>query len=182
MPFIGPNIVVEEIDARRWRLIHPVVYKTGRHEFTVPTGFKTDFASVPHAFIWLVPPYGKYTKAAILHDYLSRLPGFNRSRADAIFRRAMQELGVSFLRRWIMWAAVRAGARLRDVTIKEFFIWLLIAVPTVAFLAIPGAVVLLWLAAFWVLEYVIFGTLVPTRSIANKPSFWLGADAIKRRR
>jgi len=182
MPFIGHNIIVEEIDARRWQLIHPVIYKTGRHEFTVPAGFKTDFASVPRAFIWLVPPYGKYTKAAILHDFLCKQPHFNRSQADAIFRRAMQELGVSFLRRWQMWAAVRAGARLKHTTFKELCIWLIVAVPSLLFLAVPALVVLVWLAMFWVLEYIIFGALTPTRTIVNKPSFWLGADATKHRR
>jgi hypothetical protein len=34
----------------------------------------------------------------------------SRIDADGIFRQAMRELGVPFLRRWIMWAAVRLGA------------------------------------------------------------------------
>lgn len=37
---------------------------------TVPIHFKTDFASTPR-FLWaFFPPYGKYTEAAVLHDYL----------------------------------------------------------------------------------------------------------------
>ena len=42
------------------------------HDFnvTVPIHFKTDFASTPR-FLWaFFPPYGKYTEAAVLHDYL----------------------------------------------------------------------------------------------------------------
>jgi hypothetical protein len=64
--------------------------------------------------VWFLPRYGRYTKAAILHDYLWRVvvPGgqLSRLQADGIFRQAMRELNVPFLRRWIMWAAVRWGA------------------------------------------------------------------------
>ncbi len=38
--------------------------------FTVPAGFVTDFATVPQIIQWLIPTYGKYTLAAILHDDL----------------------------------------------------------------------------------------------------------------
>jgi len=32
--------------------------------------FSTDLASVPRSLTWLFPRYGKYTKAAVLHDFL----------------------------------------------------------------------------------------------------------------
>ena len=32
--------------------------------------FRTDLASVPRFLSWLFPRYGKYTKAAVIHDYL----------------------------------------------------------------------------------------------------------------
>ena len=57
--------------------------------------------------------YGRYTRAAILHDYLWRFRVGNatdpvsRRDADRLLRRVMRELGVPFLRRWIMWTAVR---------------------------------------------------------------------------
>lgn len=64
--------------------------------------------------MWFLPRYGRYTKAAVLHDYLwsEAVPAglLTRADADGIFRRAMRELQVPFLRRWIMWAAVRWGA------------------------------------------------------------------------
>ena len=65
-------------------------------------------------FVWFLPRYGRYTKAAILHDYLWRERASRGSLeyvdADGAFRRAMRELGVPFLRRWILWSAVRWGA------------------------------------------------------------------------
>src|SRR5262249_8024803 len=68
-------------------------------------------------FTWLLPRYGRYTRPAILHDYLcdlARTGAIDRADADGIFRRAMRELGVPFLKRWLMWTAVRAGG------VKEF--------------------------------------------------------------
>jgi hypothetical protein len=83
--------------------------------------FSTDLASVPRSLTWLFPRYGKYTKAAVLHDYLcqnfrdvqtasavtpSLLPLTDRSDADEVFLVVMKELGVPRLRRWLMWGAV----------------------------------------------------------------------------
>ena len=38
--------------------------------FSVESGFVTDFASVPRIFWSVFPPFGRYTKAAVLHDRL----------------------------------------------------------------------------------------------------------------
>src|SRR3954470_12268074 len=91
--------------------------------FVVPTGFVTDFATVPRFLHWLVSPYGAYTRAAVLHDWLlvelaawtktqamhspgsghGPQPPANSHDTDGIFRRVMQDLGVPFIQRWIMW-------------------------------------------------------------------------------
>ena len=82
--------------------------------FVVPAGFRTDFASVPRVVTWLVPRFGAYTLAAILHDWLVteglRTGVVTSRQADGIFRRVMRESGVPVLRRWLMWAGVRWGA------------------------------------------------------------------------
>jgi hypothetical protein len=68
----------------------------------------------PAVLVWFIPRYGRYTKAAIFHDYLcsAAVPAgrISRIEADGMFRQAMREVGVPFLRRWIMWTAVRLGA------------------------------------------------------------------------
>jgi hypothetical protein len=75
---------------------------------TVPEEFRTDFASIPRFFWRVFPPAGRYSKAAVVHDYLySRSADCPRFLADAIFRSAMHELGVPFWQRWPIWAAVR---------------------------------------------------------------------------
>lgn len=45
--------------------------------FVVPKGFVTDFASVPEILQGLIPPTGRYGKAAVIHDYLYRTAGQN---------------------------------------------------------------------------------------------------------
>jgi hypothetical protein len=111
----------------KWKMLEPLVWtgtfrgEARRLEVTAsPDAFTTDLASVPRSLTWLFPRYGKYTKAAIVHDYLcqnfskppdvsteqSLLPLTDRSDADEMFRHLMAELGVPRLRRWLMWAAV----------------------------------------------------------------------------
>lgn len=98
-------------DGRNWRVAAPIVYDT----ITVPIGFETDGASVPRPLWWILPSWGTYSPAAVLHDYLctrleagtpdSAAPTW--SAADAIFYQAMIELGTGATMRWLMWAAVR---------------------------------------------------------------------------
>lgn len=110
----GSTVDVRQVDDTFWVTLTPLVYQGRTQRFVVPAGNRTDFASVPRPFVWFLPRYGRYTKAAVLHDYLwsVAVPAgvLTRSDADGIFRRAMRELKVPFLRRWIMWSAVRWGA------------------------------------------------------------------------
>ena len=99
-------------------------------------------------FVWLLPRYGRYTKAAILHDHLWRVavPAGELSLrdADGILRRALRELGVPFLRRWLMWAAVRYGALKKGGANadwwKEFPRVLLVSIVVVPFVLPPALV------------------------------------------
>jgi hypothetical protein len=105
---------VEELTDKQWTVLAPLEYAGQEDRYTVPVGQTTDFASVPRIFAWFVPSYGRYTKAAILHDYLWRELAVDGKiewiDADGLLRRAMRELGVPFLQRWVMWAAVRWAA------------------------------------------------------------------------
>lgn len=103
-------VSVVQTDESSWTLTTPVHYG----QWLVPAGYVTDFASVPRLVWALVPRFGAYTAATVLHDWLitDALPAARiTSRAvDRLFREAMRELGVSFPRRWLMWAGVRWGA------------------------------------------------------------------------
>jgi hypothetical protein len=77
---------------------------------TIPIGFETDFASIPRAFWSWLPPTGKYSRAAVIHDFLYRTPGMaTRAQADAVLREAMEILNVGWLTRQIIYNGVRLG-------------------------------------------------------------------------
>lgn len=99
----------------------------------VPVGYVTDFATVPRIFWSIFPPFGKYTKAAVLHDMLcdaflekktwdtvltvdsevkaeDRLKFVTRKEADEIFKEAMAAVGVSKFDKFCLYWAVRLYA------------------------------------------------------------------------
>jgi hypothetical protein len=114
MPFEAGEVVVRRLDDEFWAVEEQLVYRGRRDRFIVPAGFRTDFASVPRVVVWLIPRFGRYTAAAVLHDWLCTVgieTGQVTSReADGLFRRVMREQGVPVVRRWLMWAGVRWGA------------------------------------------------------------------------
>ncbi len=73
----------------------------------VPRGFATDFATVPSWFWSWMPPIGRYGLPAIVHDWLYWDQQFPRERADGIFDTALDELGVSGWRRFVLYRSVR---------------------------------------------------------------------------
>lgn len=79
-------------------------------EIHVPAGYITDFASIPAAVRGTFPPFGRHAKAAVLHDWLYLVgEDGQRAFADRVFLDAMAELGVSAVRRNLMYQAVRFG-------------------------------------------------------------------------
>jgi hypothetical protein len=169
----GSTIDVRQLDDKFWVTLEPLVYQGETQRFVVPKGQRTDFASVPRPFVWFLPRYGRYTKAAVLHDYLwsEAVPAGLLSRADAdgIFRRAMRELKVPFLRRWIMWAAVRWGALAKADGRRRWLadswrvlLYTVLALPIVA----PAAVViLLTLPVFALVELLVWLPLLANQRI-----------------
>jgi len=166
--FIG-DVVVRVVDAVRWQLDEPLTYRGNTDTFTVPAGFVTDFASVPRVVTWLLPRYGAYTKAAILHDFLWRQDDVTKNDADGLFRRAMRELGVSIPRRWMMWAAVRTASLMRGATPRDWLAYLLVAPISLAFVAVPALVVQVALLVFWLVELVAWLGLRATGGARPRP-------------
>jgi len=108
--FTTQLIVTPIGDGRRWRLKEPFeYYRTGREHirYIVPAGFVTDFASVPRILWPILPPYGRYGKAAVLHDYLYRSGIVERYEADLIFKEAMEVLGVAKWKMTLLYWGVR---------------------------------------------------------------------------
>jgi uncharacterized protein DUF1353 len=158
------EVEVRETGETDWLLLRELKYDEATDHFLVPVGTGTDFASVPNVFVWFLPKYGRYTKAAILHDYLWRkkVPAKDLTlpEADAIFRRAMQELKVSFLRRWIMWAAVRLGALKkpggRKGWLRDSWAVFPLALLALPIIAPPAILILVALFVFYVVELLFY--------------------------
>lgn len=94
-----------------WKLTAPFKYVNDPYNITVKTGFLTDGASIPKfAYPIIGPPWGgKYSRAAVIHDFLYHSQILTRLQSDRIFYNAMEILGVSRWRRTIMFFAVRMG-------------------------------------------------------------------------
>lgn len=163
----GATVVVEQAGDKDWCVVKEYGYSGLEDTFHVYVGMGTDFASVPRFFVWLLPRYGRYTKAAIVHDLLWReyVPSgrLKIAEADAIFRRMLRELEVAFLRRWLMWAAVRFGALTKPDGRKRWlrdswqvFPLALVSLPVIG----PPAVLIgLSLVAFYLQERVVWAAL-----------------------
>ena len=99
-------------DNHDWVLFANLDYRVGESAITitVPKGFVTDFASIPQPF-WSagLSPNGKYSKAAIVHDYLYWMQGCTRRQADNILMIAMKESGVDVATRTAIYEGVRLG-------------------------------------------------------------------------
>jgi hypothetical protein len=80
----------------------------GSDQVYVPSGFKTDLASVPRAFWIILPPDGTYAQSAVLHDYLYHKQIRTRKESDRIFLESMKVLGVPWWKRKTMYRAVRS--------------------------------------------------------------------------
>ncbi len=98
-------------DGKSWWLRTPFGYDVGNegseNTVEVPIGFVTDFASVPRPFWSILPKWGRYGSAAVVHDYLYWKQDRPRAEADAIFLEGMQILGVRVAVRFIIYCAVR---------------------------------------------------------------------------
>jgi len=126
--FTTPVIAELMEDGSRWKLLEPFVDYVGEEGsaevISVPAGYVTDFASIPRVCWSLIGgPLGKYSKAALIHDYLYDQGGlipyfsdtdggtkyrlYTKAQADNIFKEAMQVLGVGNPRRWFMYQAVK---------------------------------------------------------------------------
>jgi len=98
-------------------LLRPISWKPGADSparleaVEAPTGFVTDFASIPRVFWSLLRPDGEYTYPAIIHDYLYWTQIRPKNIADEIFRASMQDFNLSATTITTIYNAVRLGGQ-----------------------------------------------------------------------
>lgn len=107
---VSPNAfqLLEGFRFQRRQGVDPQFVTVPAHDPRHPPsrGNVSDLASVPWFLWWFISSHGRHTRAALLHDHLVNDPQIHRNMADLIFREALEESGVSWVRRWIMWAGV----------------------------------------------------------------------------
>ncbi|EEI4447826.1 DUF1353 domain-containing protein [Salmonella enterica] len=106
--------ILEMLGHYNWRVYEPFEFYLSDDEsdvIEVPAGFVTDLASVPRIFWSLMPPDGRYAKAAIIHDYMYDNAQRTKREADRIFLDGMTVLGVPKWKRTVMYLAVRLFGR-----------------------------------------------------------------------
>ena len=115
-PQFVTKLQVEDDDGFPFTLLTTLIYlsKIGAapgkiNRISVPAGFKTDYASIPRFFWRVLPPVGKYDRAAVVHDWLYAKNGVTRKQADDILYEAMGVLGVPGWQRNVIYAGVRVG-------------------------------------------------------------------------
>jgi hypothetical protein len=103
-------------DSRIFEITQPFRYISSIGLITVPVGFLTDGLSIPRVFWNLadLSPYSSAFPAGLIHDFLyskANRRALTRAECDRIFHEAMQDIGVGWLTRRIIYRAVRIGGR-----------------------------------------------------------------------
>lgn len=98
-------------DLRAWSLVESFTYRLAntRDSVVIPSGFVTDFASIPKLAQSIISALGSHGLPAILHDYLYWEQACARNQADVLFRKAMEEMGVGPTTAGVMYRAVELG-------------------------------------------------------------------------
>lgn len=78
---------------------------------TVPTGFVTDFASVPQVIWSLIPPIGMIALPAVVHDWIYTNHPQTRKWADAVLYEGCRSQGMGRIQAFLIWSAVRIFGR-----------------------------------------------------------------------
>jgi hypothetical protein len=120
---------LEPLNSRNWKVVKGFTYYINDSlvgpRIDIPPGFITDFASTPKIIWPIIPPWGKYGNAAIVHDFLYQNKFIinyvlddnhkyhdvkifiEKNIADKIFLHAMEVLQVPWWKRRIMFLAVK---------------------------------------------------------------------------
>lgn len=116
------------LGADHWRIASGFRFYVNHAEsgewVNVPAGYLTDGASVPRVFWSMIPPWGKYGQAAVVHDILCEYLSITkdgapyritREECDNLLLEAMTALEVPYITRHAIHKAVSLYRRLSGV-------------------------------------------------------------------
>ena len=101
----SPQMDVRQISSDRWMLLAPLVWNGADWRITVPSGFVTDFASIPRPLWVLWPKSGSWNLSAVLHDFECRTQYRPYREVHARFLVTLTAQGVG-LSRWPLYLGV----------------------------------------------------------------------------
>lgn len=137
--------------ANRWLVARPFAYshggKTSTETYVVGAPYEFDGASVPFLLTAFIPrSHSDLLAAAALHDWLyerehETVP---RPKADAIFREALQVLGLHWFWALLMWRAVRVGGWLPWYARKDGWLGMFVRLPKPLVLLPAGLAMAVW--------------------------------------
>ena len=109
--FTDALVVTPLADGKTWVVLRDFGYDVGEEgsadRIDVAIGFQTDFASIPRVFWAVLPRWGRYGNAAVIHDWLYWSQKSSRREADRVFLEGMGVLGVGLVTRSVIFLAVR---------------------------------------------------------------------------
>lgn len=108
----APYPALVQVGEDLWVLLEDFSY-TGDDgaTFTAPKGMQTDLASIPRPLWNIMPPFGKYTGAAVIHDFLYQTQPITKEAADHILADAMDLAGVPHVERMAIYDGVKFGGQ-----------------------------------------------------------------------
>lgn len=96
----------------RFELLQDVVITLSNgQEITIAAGYKTDFASVPRLLWGIVSTVGKHNLATLIHDWIYDNRIGTRKAADLEMLYWLRKSGVSDVKAYMMYVAVRIGGK-----------------------------------------------------------------------
>lgn len=103
------KLVLVYLEDEEWLVKHPYTCSWDGGAITVPKGFSTDLSSIPRIFRSIIPVVGEQNGPSVIHDYCYVTKWRSRKESDRLFYEGCKAAGVHWLRRQILFSAIRLG-------------------------------------------------------------------------
>jgi hypothetical protein len=109
--FTEALVVTPLADGKTWVILREFGYDVGEQDsgdhIAVAIGFQTDFATIPRIFWVVLPRWGRYGNATVIHDWLYWTQTRTRKVADDILLEGMGVLEVGAISKFLIYTSVR---------------------------------------------------------------------------
>ena len=105
------ELSVKKVGKQTYILLEDIIVNSLGYQIKLLKGFDFDAASIPKMFWSIIgsPFTGNYTTPAAIHDGLYAGEILDRKICDGIFLDLMKQYKVGYLKRYVMYLAVRLG-------------------------------------------------------------------------